>query len=180
MKKNHIQENRFFNHVLLLFCCEGQLSGQLSVTKLKDEPTTTKRGLTRSNSSPNIAKMMFDEEQAPKTRPTVDRAAKPQPRWEHPSPNLPSGWEKRLDPNTRRYYYINHNKGTTQWEAPVNQTGQCQNLSIKQVSVKPVNQTGQCQKLSFKQVSVQLLVMELLEFCSSRIWYKMLLNMRNH
>ena len=80
LKKNHIQENRFVNHVLPLFCCKGQLSGQLSVTKLKDEPTTTKRGLTRSNSSPNIAKMMFDEEQAPKTRPTVDRAAKPQPR----------------------------------------------------------------------------------------------------
>ena len=69
-----------------------------------------------------------------------------------PSPNLPSGWEKRLDPNTRRYYYINHNKGTTQWEAPVNQTGQCQNLN-----------------LSIKQVNVQLLVMVLLEFCSARI-----------
>ena len=35
-----------------------------------------------------------------------------------PSPNLPTGWEKRLDGPTHRYYYINHNKGTTQWEPP--------------------------------------------------------------
>lgn len=58
----------------------GLPPGQLSVTKLKDEPSTPKRGLTRSNSSPNIAKMLFDEEQAPKTLPVINRAAKPQPR----------------------------------------------------------------------------------------------------
>lgn len=58
----------------------GLPPGQLSVTKLKEEPATPKRGLSRSNSSPNIAKMLFDEEQAPKTRPVVDRGAKPQPR----------------------------------------------------------------------------------------------------
>lgn len=63
-----------------IFKSIGLPSGQLSVTKLKDEPATPKRGLTRSNSSPNIAKMLFDEEQAPKTRPVVDRGAKPQPR----------------------------------------------------------------------------------------------------
>ncbi|KAK3598059.1 hypothetical protein CHS0354_042432 [Potamilus streckersoni] len=43
-----------------------------------------------------------------------------------PSPNLPPGWEKRLDPNTRRYFYINHNSGTTQWEPPFVTPGQVQ------------------------------------------------------
>ncbi|XP_076439323.1 ubiquitin carboxyl-terminal hydrolase 8-like [Babylonia areolata] len=35
-----------------------------------------------------------------------------------PSPSLPAGWEKRLDNSTRRYYYIDHNRGKTQWEPP--------------------------------------------------------------
>lgn len=39
-----------------------------------------------------------------------------------PSPTLPAGWEKRLDNGTHRYYYINHNRGTTQWEAPTMKT----------------------------------------------------------
>lgn len=67
---------------VLRLCIEstGLPPGQLSVTKLKEEPANPKRGLTRSNSSPNIAKMLFDEEQAPKTLPVINRAAKPQPR----------------------------------------------------------------------------------------------------
>lgn len=36
-----------------------------------------------------------------------------------PSPHLQVGWEKRLDPRTNRYYYINHNDNTTQWEPPL-------------------------------------------------------------
>ncbi|XP_052267863.1 ubiquitin carboxyl-terminal hydrolase 8-like isoform X2 [Dreissena polymorpha] len=35
-----------------------------------------------------------------------------------PSPNLPVGWEKKLDPATQRYFYVNHSLGTTQWEPP--------------------------------------------------------------
>jgi hypothetical protein len=34
------------------------------------------------------------------------------------SPSLPTGWEKRLDKATQRYYYINHNNKKTQWEPP--------------------------------------------------------------
>ncbi|KAK3095889.1 hypothetical protein FSP39_020374, partial [Pinctada imbricata] len=41
-----------------------------------------------------------------------------------PSPNLPTGWEKRLDPQTRRYYYIDHNTATTQWEPPTTPVSQ--------------------------------------------------------
>lgn len=35
-----------------------------------------------------------------------------------PSPTLPAGWEKRLDPKTNRYFYINHITGTTTWNPP--------------------------------------------------------------
>ncbi|KAK7479103.1 hypothetical protein BaRGS_00029621 [Batillaria attramentaria] len=35
-----------------------------------------------------------------------------------PAPSLPSGWEKRLDSSTNRYYYIDHNRSKTQWEPP--------------------------------------------------------------
>ena len=35
-----------------------------------------------------------------------------------PDPNLLKGWEKQLDHKTNRYFYINHNSGTTQWEPP--------------------------------------------------------------
>ncbi|XP_055867216.1 ubiquitin carboxyl-terminal hydrolase 8-like isoform X1 [Biomphalaria glabrata] len=35
-----------------------------------------------------------------------------------PSTNLPVGWEKRLDRTTNTYYYIDHNKGLTQWTPP--------------------------------------------------------------
>ncbi|XP_059172661.1 ubiquitin carboxyl-terminal hydrolase 8-like [Physella acuta] len=35
-----------------------------------------------------------------------------------PSQNLPDGWEKRLDPATNRYFYIDHNSGSTHWTAP--------------------------------------------------------------
>lgn len=35
-----------------------------------------------------------------------------------PAPNLQTGWEKKLDPRTNRYFYINHNDGTTQWDRP--------------------------------------------------------------
>ncbi|CAG2252384.1 UBP5 [Mytilus edulis] len=46
-------------------------------TKLKDEPTTSKRGLSRSNSSPNIAKMMEEEDKVTPLRPSIDRSSKP-------------------------------------------------------------------------------------------------------
>ncbi|XP_012937309.1 ubiquitin carboxyl-terminal hydrolase 8 [Aplysia californica] len=35
-----------------------------------------------------------------------------------PSTYLPKGWEKRLDFSTNRYFYIDHNKGLTQWTPP--------------------------------------------------------------
>lgn len=35
-----------------------------------------------------------------------------------PSPTLPTGWEKRLDPKTNRYFYINHITSTTSWNPP--------------------------------------------------------------
>mmetsp|Transcript_9213 Transcript_9213/g.30737 ORF Transcript_9213/g.30737 Transcript_9213/m.30737 type:complete len:491 (-) Transcript_9213:1394-2866(-) len=31
---------------------------------------------------------------------------------------LPAGWEKKFDPSIRRYFYVNHNNQTTQWEPP--------------------------------------------------------------
>ena len=31
---------------------------------------------------------------------------------------LPEGWEKRWDEKSKRYFYLNHNDNTTQWEAP--------------------------------------------------------------
>lgn len=47
-------------------------------TKLKVEPQTTKRGLSRSNSSPNIAKMVEEEIAAEKKHvPSIDRGNKP-------------------------------------------------------------------------------------------------------
>ncbi|KAG5454374.1 BAG molecular chaperone regulator 4 [Clonorchis sinensis] len=35
---------------------------------------------------------------------------------------LPEGWEARLDPSTRRFYFVDHNTKTTHWKHPV--TGQ--------------------------------------------------------
>ncbi|XP_064595874.1 ubiquitin carboxyl-terminal hydrolase 8-like [Liolophura sinensis] len=35
-----------------------------------------------------------------------------------PSTMLPVGWERRLDKNTNRYFYLNHNDGTSQWDPP--------------------------------------------------------------
>ena len=49
------------------------LSGTYT-TRLQDEPREKKGGLKRSNSSPNIAKMMEDEG---KQLPSVDRTSKP-------------------------------------------------------------------------------------------------------
>ena len=52
-------------------------------TKLKDEASTPRKGLSRSNSSPNIAKLMEDEEAARSVQPvrkivpSVDRGSKP-------------------------------------------------------------------------------------------------------
>eukprot|EP00960_Hanusia_phi_P034794 751289-Hanusia_phi.AAC.2 len=31
---------------------------------------------------------------------------------------LPPGWEKKFDPSSNRYFYVNHNNQTTQWEPP--------------------------------------------------------------
>ncbi|XP_052096420.1 ubiquitin carboxyl-terminal hydrolase 8-like [Mytilus californianus] len=59
-------------------------------TKLKDEPTTTKRGLSRSNSSPNIAKMMEEEDKVPPLKPSIDRSNKPAQRQLIPEANRPS------------------------------------------------------------------------------------------
>ncbi|XP_048242717.1 ubiquitin carboxyl-terminal hydrolase 8-like [Haliotis rufescens] len=51
----------------------------------------------------------------------MKKVNEPKPQWKQvPSNNLPVGWEKRLDKSTNRYFYINHNVGTTQWEPPVN------------------------------------------------------------
>ena len=52
----------------------GQQPKGTYTAKLQDEPREKKRGLQRSNSSPNIAKMMEDEG---KQLPSIDRASKP-------------------------------------------------------------------------------------------------------
>ncbi|KAL4216469.1 Ubiquitin carboxyl-terminal hydrolase 8 [Mactra antiquata] len=57
------------------------------------------------------AKRIADE----KLRLMNEAKTKPKP---VPSPNLQTGWEKRLDPSTNRYFYVNHNDNTTQWEPP--------------------------------------------------------------
>ncbi|XP_067653000.1 ubiquitin carboxyl-terminal hydrolase 8-like [Haliotis asinina] len=50
----------------------------------------------------------------------IKKVNETKPQWKQvPSNNLPVGWEKRLDKSTNRYFYINHNLGTTQWEPPV-------------------------------------------------------------
>ena len=33
-------------------------------------------------------------------------------------PGLPVGWEKKLDPSTGRYYYIDHQNKATHWNPP--------------------------------------------------------------
>lgn len=38
--------------------------------------------------------------------------------YDDPLGPLPEGWEKRLDPNTARVYFVNHINRTTQWEDP--------------------------------------------------------------
>ncbi|TKR96458.1 hypothetical protein L596_010472 [Steinernema carpocapsae] len=40
------------------------------------------------------------------------------PNSEDPLGPLPEGWEKRVDPNTGRQYFVNHVNRTTQWEDP--------------------------------------------------------------
>ena len=37
------------------------------------------------------------------------------------SNELPPGWSAKFDPRMNRWYYINHNTKTTQWEKPVAQ-----------------------------------------------------------
>ncbi|CAC5425634.1 USP8 [Mytilus coruscus] len=68
---------------------EIKLPGKYT-TKLKDEPTTTKRGLSRSNSSPNIAKMMEEEDKVTPLKPSIDRSNKPAQRYIIPEANRPS------------------------------------------------------------------------------------------
>ena len=53
--------------------------GEVFTTRLKDELSTPKsHGLARSHSSPNIAKMMQDEDEAASfLHPSVDRTLKP-------------------------------------------------------------------------------------------------------
>ncbi|CAG2225089.1 UBP5 [Mytilus edulis] len=63
---------------------------QVHNKKLKDEPTTSKRGLSRSNSSPNIAKMMEEEDKVTPLRPSIDRSSKPAQRQLIPEANRPS------------------------------------------------------------------------------------------
>ena len=36
------------------------------------------------------------------------------------SQGMPAGWEKRLDPGTGRFYYMDHNTKTTHWNPPTN------------------------------------------------------------
>merc|ERR1712228_586575 len=31
---------------------------------------------------------------------------------------LPPGWEQRIDPETNKVYYVDHNTQTTQWNPP--------------------------------------------------------------
>ena len=57
-----------------MFPCIGRQTSGTYIAKLQDEPREKKRGLQRSNSSPNIAKMMEDEG---KQLPSVNRASKP-------------------------------------------------------------------------------------------------------
>ena len=35
------------------------------------------------------------------------------------TPGLPNGWEARVQKETGRVYYVNHNNRTTQWTSPI-------------------------------------------------------------
>ncbi|XP_006814000.1 ubiquitin carboxyl-terminal hydrolase 8-like [Saccoglossus kowalevskii] len=50
---------------------------------------------------------------------------------------LPAGWEKKLDSNTGRYYYIDHGTGTTHWKLPdtVTQSGKPRNRDLSSYKV---------------------------------------------
>ncbi|CAH8824573.1 unnamed protein product [Trichobilharzia szidati] len=37
----------------------------------------------------------------------------------NPAESLPPGWEMRFDPRTERWYFVDHNTRSTQWEHPV-------------------------------------------------------------
>ncbi|VDQ07480.1 unnamed protein product [Trichobilharzia regenti] len=37
----------------------------------------------------------------------------------NPSESLPPGWEMRFDSRTGRWYFVDHNTRSTQWEHPV-------------------------------------------------------------
>ncbi|GFO37995.1 ubiquitin carboxyl-terminal hydrolase 8, partial [Plakobranchus ocellatus] len=68
--------------------------------------------------------MALDMEQKQKQKKAEEEASlraasKPNVSWKPvPSNLLPPGWEKRLDQTTNRYYYIDHNRGITQWNSP--------------------------------------------------------------
>jgi len=47
------------------------------------------------------------------------------------SSGLPPNWEKRLDENTGRYYYVNHATKHTQWQPP---PGQCLATELKLIN----------------------------------------------
>ncbi|XP_050395698.1 ubiquitin carboxyl-terminal hydrolase 8 [Patella vulgata] len=76
----------------------------------------------------------------------------------YPSPNLPVGWEKRLDRSTNRYFYIDHNKGETHWEPPqINRTPNKGNFTTK-IKEEPTTPTSTGLKRSFSSPDIMKLM----------------------
>ena len=71
------------------------------------------------------------------------------------SPGLPYGWEEKFEPNTGRFYYINHNTRTTQWEKPVQALSQDFNNMRISPQPQPIGGYQTVQQVPMQQQIVQ-------------------------